>query len=218
MIQTKCIQKFRDVKGKIYGYRLVDLNGQTQDVQPDNLKQAIRKCEIHVVNLTLTSDGRLVDKQDDTLKSKKLGESPLIKQSREDQFFEALMKIEQSFCEKIGGGDPGCCRDLNKSANSVEFTDQILGVYYPEEYHGNRNDNDKFYGITVSIRFTASEKNIWIGWQGDNGMGVPCFSVKNRLDAPLYSKKNIDIISNAFTSFYKKAIEWLKNDKALTSK
>ena len=54
MIQAKCIQKFRDDKGKIYGYRLVDLNGQTQDVTPDNLKRAIHNKQINVVNLTLT--------------------------------------------------------------------------------------------------------------------------------------------------------------------
>lgn len=29
MIQAKCIEKFRDKQGKIYGYRLVDINGQT---------------------------------------------------------------------------------------------------------------------------------------------------------------------------------------------
>ena len=39
MTQLKCIQKFRDDSGKIYGYRLVDFNGQTQDVTPENLKK-----------------------------------------------------------------------------------------------------------------------------------------------------------------------------------
>ena len=32
MIQAKCIEKFRDNTGKIYGYRLQDINGQIQDV------------------------------------------------------------------------------------------------------------------------------------------------------------------------------------------
>ena len=50
MIQAKCIQKFRDNTGKIYGYRLQDLNGKTQDVQPDNLKAAIRNKQTNTYN------------------------------------------------------------------------------------------------------------------------------------------------------------------------
>ena len=50
MITAKCIQKFRDKNNNIYGYRLVDINGQTQDVQSKNLKQAIANNEVHVVN------------------------------------------------------------------------------------------------------------------------------------------------------------------------
>lgn len=61
MIQTKCIQKFRDNTGKIYGYRLADSNGQIKDVRSEELKNAIRCKHISVVNLTLTSDSRLVD-------------------------------------------------------------------------------------------------------------------------------------------------------------
>ena len=38
MIQAKCTQKFRRKNGVIYGYRLMDLNEQIQDVQSNNLK------------------------------------------------------------------------------------------------------------------------------------------------------------------------------------
>lgn len=77
MIQAKCIEKFRDKTGKIYGYRLIDLNGNTQDVRPDNLKVAIRNKQIHVVNLTLTSDNRLIDTTEKQLQSKALGDAPV---------------------------------------------------------------------------------------------------------------------------------------------
>ena len=77
MIQAKCVQKFRDNTGKIYGYRLQDLNGKTQDVQPDNLKAAIRNKQIHIVNLTLTSDNRLVDTTEKQLQAKVLGKAPI---------------------------------------------------------------------------------------------------------------------------------------------
>lgn len=65
MIVCKCIQKFRDNKGKIYGYRLIDLNQQTQDVTPDDLKRAIQNNQVNVINLQLTSDNRLLDKKED---------------------------------------------------------------------------------------------------------------------------------------------------------
>lgn len=63
MITCKCVSKFRDRNSKIIGYKLLDLNGKTQDIRSENLKGAIKRGEVNVVNLTLTSDNRLVDKQ-----------------------------------------------------------------------------------------------------------------------------------------------------------
>ena len=78
MIQAKCIQKFRNKQNQIIGYRLQDLNGQIQDVTPDNLKNAIKNKQIHIVNLTLTSDNRLVDTTEKQLQAKILGKAPVI--------------------------------------------------------------------------------------------------------------------------------------------
>lgn len=77
MIQVKCIQKFRDNQGRIYGYRLADVNQQTQDVTSENLKKAIKSGKINVVNLTLTSDNRLVDTSEKLLQNKSLGKAPV---------------------------------------------------------------------------------------------------------------------------------------------
>jgi len=60
MFQAKCIQKFKK-NNKIYGYRLQDPQGNTKDVTPDQLKQAIKNQQIAIINLTLTSDNRLID-------------------------------------------------------------------------------------------------------------------------------------------------------------
>lgn len=80
MIVCKCIHKFRNEQGKIYGYRLIDLNNQTQDVTPDNLKMAILNKQVEVVNLTLTSDGRLIDAAQQGLKNEQiLGKPPVLK-------------------------------------------------------------------------------------------------------------------------------------------
>jgi hypothetical protein len=59
-IQAKCIEKFRDKNNIIVGYRLVDVSGKTIDVKPDILKSYIKTGKITVVNLTLTSDNRLL--------------------------------------------------------------------------------------------------------------------------------------------------------------
>ena len=37
MLQVKCIDKFRDGQGKICGYRLMDVYGNTQDMFADIL-------------------------------------------------------------------------------------------------------------------------------------------------------------------------------------
>lgn len=69
MITVKCIGKLRDKSGKIIGYRLQDINGQTQEASADSLKKAIKNKVIHVVNLRLTSDNRLVNSSEKQLKS-----------------------------------------------------------------------------------------------------------------------------------------------------
>lgn len=66
MIVCKCIEKFRDKHDVIVGYALVDKNGVRQEIEAKQLKKMIERREIDVVNLTLTSDGRLIstDKTD----------------------------------------------------------------------------------------------------------------------------------------------------------
>ena len=62
MLKVKCIQKFRDKNNIIIGYRIVDQNGNMKDVSSESLKQVIQQGRLEVVNLTLTSDNRLIDK------------------------------------------------------------------------------------------------------------------------------------------------------------
>lgn len=42
MINCTCIDKFRDNKGNIKGYRLQDKQGNIQDIESNELKNAIR--------------------------------------------------------------------------------------------------------------------------------------------------------------------------------
>ena len=71
MIQALCLQKFRNKNNQIIGYRLQDRNGNTLDVKSEYLKQAIRNNQINVLNLTLTSDNKLIDKAYKPQKSQK---------------------------------------------------------------------------------------------------------------------------------------------------
>ena len=100
MIQAKCIQKFRDNSNKIYGYRLQDINGQTQDVKAEELKSAIRNKQIHIVNLTLTSDNRLVDKEPEKqLQNKKILPSEISTKSIK---VDKITSLIEHICNELG--------------------------------------------------------------------------------------------------------------------
>lgn len=60
MITLTCIEKFKK-NNKIYGYRVQDQQGNIRDVTSEQLKSAILNQQVAINNLTLTSDGRLVD-------------------------------------------------------------------------------------------------------------------------------------------------------------
>ena len=63
MFQAKCLEKIRDKRNQIIGYKLVDKDKNEAVVKPNRLKEAIRAGQIEVINLILTSDNRLIDKK-----------------------------------------------------------------------------------------------------------------------------------------------------------
>lgn len=67
MIQCRCTLKYREKDGSISQYALQDLNGSIVKVTAKQLKDAIREKKIDVINLKLTSDGRLVDTKKELL-------------------------------------------------------------------------------------------------------------------------------------------------------
>ena len=163
MIQAKCIQKFRDKNNHIYGYRLQDLNGQTQDVQPKNLKQAIASGKIHIVNLTLTTDGRLVDTTEKILKNKKvLGDTPKAI-ADEDKYIEIMDKTANSIYKALG------IINGTSIANSVDNTQPNYNIdfrYEPIFYYGGV---EAWLGIT----YYYESKEIYItvtGFEDDTDL------------------------------------------------
>ena len=144
MIQAKCIQKFRDDKGKIYGYRLIDINGQTQDVQSDNLKLAIRNKKIHVVNLTLTTDNRLVDTTEKQLQAKVLGKAPTKPETKNvvksnNQYHDVAKALVLLDKELLDMGD-SYEEVVGNRAYSAGYTE--LNLYNLEEYYNKPEYKD----------------------------------------------------------------------------
>ena len=60
-LKFKCLHKYRDKNSNIIGYGLIDIQGKPYKVSSNDLKQAIKQGRVYVVNLTLTTDNRLVD-------------------------------------------------------------------------------------------------------------------------------------------------------------
>ena len=60
VLKVKVVQRFK--KGnKIIGYRIQDINGKTMDVEAEKFKQVLRSGQAECVNMTLTSDNRLIE-------------------------------------------------------------------------------------------------------------------------------------------------------------
>lgn len=84
MIICKCIEKNRDKHGNILSYVLEDTNGVTITIKSKELKNAIVKGAVGVLNLTLTSDNRLVD-----------GANTKLQQSLKKKLTEASKKVQK---------------------------------------------------------------------------------------------------------------------------
>lgn len=84
-----CVGKFRDKHGRITGYRLRDENGNLRDVGARELKDTISDGEVFIFNLSMTKDGKLInrvqnldnDKRTDTLEGKILNKGSLNKRA-----------------------------------------------------------------------------------------------------------------------------------------
>lgn len=60
MIKALCVEKYKDKNGNIIGYKLQDNNGRQLRFDAGQVKQAIFLNQLEVINLKLTSDGRLI--------------------------------------------------------------------------------------------------------------------------------------------------------------
>lgn len=92
MLFAKVIYVYKDYKDKVYGYRLQDFNGNFMNVTPDDLKNAIRNNKLTLINMKLTSDGRLIKrKKEETLTS----EYTIFKKPMQENDWEAYNKARE---------------------------------------------------------------------------------------------------------------------------
>lgn len=170
MIQAKCIEKFRDSTGKIYGYRLQDINGQVQDVRPENLKTAIRNKQIHIVNLTLTTDNRLVDSSEKQLQAKVLGKAPVTPSNKFDSVAKALVLLDKER-ENFGLGYDEIVENRAALAKISLDVYNLSSYYNNPKYKDCKTDDevlDKIlYDIYIKLLNTDSKEiaNIIDKWE-----------------------------------------------------
>lgn len=63
MITVKCIARIRGKRDEITGYKIQDFAYNCMVVTAEALKRAVRDKKVEIVNLTLTSDNRFVEKK-----------------------------------------------------------------------------------------------------------------------------------------------------------
>ena len=187
MIQAKCIEKFRDKQNKIYGYRLVDLNGQTQDVTPENLKRAIKSGEINIINLMLTSDGRLIDKE-----TKKATDVPKLGDySNMDKntiwLQEMIHTANQIYKELINNIHI-------KSKFNTENIDVFLCIDETEFYiHSKNTDVNSIKNIKTEQIFIDTKGEV------DLHIGIACIADKRDKKNSFFMYLNFNILSNNYS-------------------
>lgn len=79
MVKAKCLQKIRGKNKQILGYRLQDTKGIIRDFNSTFVKEQIKTGNLRLVNLTLTSDNRLVDSTQETPNKKKIDTESILK-------------------------------------------------------------------------------------------------------------------------------------------
>ena len=209
MLQVKCTQIFRDSKGKIFGYRLKDLAGKEVDVKPDNLKQAIKAGKLNVINLTLTSDNRLMRKEAKS-NLKGVGSAPVKPIYKEESFMEELDKIFEAVGEKVKQLG---CKDAeyagydadNDSPKNLSINASIINV-------GSSGDiND--YEVLIRLDLRGNEGSIGIRlnvFNNDEYIGeVDELLVESKVVAPLLSQKTLNQLRKACDQFINKLSKWM---------
>lgn len=129
------------IKNHIIGYKIIDENKKTVAVKSDVLKRAIRSGQVEVINLTLTSDNRLIDK-----KSKHT-----TTHSKQNINIENLLNRVKSIGYTLNTFETACSHKCY-IASSLDNTKHVFIIPDDVEYIYETNADE----------FDAQKKNIWL--------------------------------------------------------
>lgn len=158
MIQAKCIEKFRDKTGKIYGYKLIDIDGKTIEISTKNLKDAIEKNQINVINLKLSSDKKLIDDKDglDTFNTHNKMEKVLKEKGLRIQGIKLDYKREY---ETVYRHYIIKAKALNPEFNVVELYKKSI------EFTDSCSDNIKRMNATLAVKLSNGTNELLVNFE-----------------------------------------------------
>lgn len=159
MQKVKCIRKIRDAKGKITGYTIQSSTGETKNVDKDKLKEAVRNKKLDIVNMTLTSDNRLIDKK---IKNVKAGNEISSSDRRAVEEIKQLCKtISLPFdANKVERGSTSGSPTITYSVSGVPVGVDTVDIYI-------KRINNKDWELSLDIETPAASirntnKDEWV--------------------------------------------------------
>ena len=151
MYKVKCIEKIRDKNNHIIEYKLIGNNNDIKTLKYNELKKHIRSGQIEVINLTLTSDNRLIDKKQDT------PSKPTVTHSKQDSKAESLLNRVRTLGYNINSFNTDC-RHKCYIASSPDNTKHILIIpdnvkyIYESGKSMQSREQKKLYKYMTSIK------------------------------------------------------------------
>lgn len=179
-IEYTCTSKGRDDKGNINVYRLRRISDDTYvNVTPNQLKEAIRSGAVVVLNLTLTSDNRLISKKEETS----------LKLSNAESFKKFILSELESLA-KVCGSNKKPEVEVEELISNVHCE---LGCCVPNMMHYRNKD----YSFHINIGMDRSEYYSAYFMVESIDDDEPVIEKAISLANPLYSNRNISKIRKA---------------------
>lgn len=167
--------KVRNPRGKICVYRLVDANGNREDIPARDLKRLMDRKDIDVINLTLTRDNRLASTNRSNKHVEVFGHTSTSESTtkfRNEDTDEYIKTVELQ--EK----------NASKYIKAAEFGSRISNSYYnylDECIFGAMKVDDATTGWLVTTRDIKFNKKLkgykYMAMKGINKIGSPALVV-----------------------------------------
>ena len=197
-----CIQIHRDINGKIVGYTVRDLSGNTRTVTPTELKSVIKSGSLEVNNLTLTKDGRLLSKKADNFDNTNLLTQSGLLRHRDSFVVNGRVSFDKwlnNFLNKLHARVGGHMRLVEKEEdNGYVYTH----LYW--KFENIRRSGVKAHSVDIIINLLPTGITKVFVRMVDDESGDIIISSINDLKNTLYRQDNIKIIENTVKDFLKK--------------